>query len=161
MFYLRGRHALCMVANMGSKNNLNFCQCHFKMLMSSYFQMYMPHIMFDGSCQYFQERNTALCKCFGWSLLNDLICFPVHGIPNALFFKCYLISETTAAVKWLQIRYNVVFRLLGVLYLWECNGEAFTSSNKIRKENIWEHADLQVFFSYWKTNNWRYSMFIL
>ena len=111
----------------------------------SYFQMCMPHIMFDGSCQYFQEPNTALHKCFERSLLNDLDCFPVHGIPNTLFFKCYLISETMATVKWLRIWYNVVFRLLGVLYLWECNGKAFTSSNEVRKENTWEHADLQIF----------------
>lgn len=82
--------------------------------MSSYFQSCMPHIMFDGSCQYFQESNTVLHNCLEWSLLNELDSFPVHGIPNTLFFQCYLIPETTATtVQWLQIRYNVIFRLLG------------------------------------------------
>lgn len=77
--------------------------------MSSYIQM--AHFTFDGSCQYFQEF--ILVKGF-WMIFAKLFrLFSSASYTKHSFFKCYLISETLAAMKWLQIRCKVVFRLSG------------------------------------------------
>lgn len=135
MFYLRGRHAVCMVPKIGSKDNLNFVSIILRCSCRLIFKCVCPILCLMDHAS--TSKNPIFAK---WFRLFSCAWYTKHS-----FFKCYLISETTATVKWLQIRCNVVFRLLGVLYLWECNGKAFPSSNEVSKENTWEHADLQIF----------------
>lgn len=129
-----------MVSKIGNKDNINFvsiiliCSCHLP------FKKPVLHLMDHASTS---KNLYCIAKRFWMIFAKWLRLFSSALYTKHSFFKCYLIPEILAAVKGLQIRCKVVFRLSGYC---TCENVMAKPSHQVRKENTWEHADLPGFF---------------